>query len=135
MKSFKIALLTIAATLAFFHLSQAQSTDSATVVSVETFEKMTKKRKNIILDVRTPEEVAEGQLAGAKNINVQGDLFQSSIEQLDKNKTYLLYCRSGKRTAVAGAQMKSAGFKNVYMMDGGINAWKEKGKTIINDKN
>ena len=136
MKSNKILLLTLLAFFAFTGISLAQSADSATVVSVETFEKMSKKkRKTVILDVRTPEEVAEGHLAGAKNIDVQNELFQQNIEQLDKNKTYLLYCRSGKRTAVAGAKMKAAGFKKVYMLDGGITSWKEKGKPVTNDKN
>jgi rhodanese-related sulfurtransferase len=136
MKSNKILLLTLLAFFAFTGISLAQSADSATVVSVETFEKMSKKkRKTVILDVRTPQEVAEGHLAGAKNIDVQDELFQQNIEQLDKNKTYLLYCRSGKRTAVAGAKMKAAGFKKVYMLDGGITSWKEKGKPVTNDKN
>ncbi len=136
MKSNKILLLTLLAFFAFTGISLAQSADSATVVSVETFEKMSKKKKKtVILDVRTPQEVAEGHLAGAKNIDVQDELFQQNIEQLDKNKTYLLYCRSGKRTAVAGAKMKAAGFKKVYMLDGGITSWKEKGKPVTNDKN
>lgn len=136
MNSNKILLLTLLAFFAFTGISLAQTEDSATVVSVETFEKMSKKKKKtVILDVRTPEEVAEGHLAGAKNIDVQDELFQQNIEQLNKNKTYLLYCRSGKRTAVAGAKMKAAGFKKVYMMDGGITSWKEKGKPVTNDKN
>ncbi len=136
MKSHKILLLTLLAFFAFTGVSLAQSADSATVVTVDTFEKMSKKKKKtVILDVRTPEEVAEGHLAGAKNINVQDELFQQNINQLNKNKTYLLYCRSGKRTAVAGAKMKAAGFKKVYMMDGGITSWKEKGKPVTNDKN
>lgn len=136
MKSNKILLLTLLAFFAFTGISLAQAADSATIVSVETFEKMSKKKKKtVILDVRTPEEVAEGHLAGAKNIDVQDELFQQNIEHLDKNKTYLLYCRSGKRTAVAGAKMKAAGFKKVYMLDGGITAWKGKGKPVTNDKN
>ncbi len=136
MKSHKILLLTLITFFAFTGVSLAQSADSATVVTVDTFEKMSKKKKKtVILDVRTPEEVAEGHLAGAKNINVQDELFQQNIDQLNKNKTYLLYCRSGKRTAVAGAKMKAAGFKKVYMMDGGITSWKEKGKPVTNDKN
>lgn len=136
MNSNKILLLTLLAFFAFTGISLAQSADSATIVSVETFEKMSKKKKKtVILDVRTPEEVAEGHLAGAKNIDVQDELFQQNIEQLNKNKTYLLYCRTGKRTAVAGAKMKAAGFKKVYMMDGGITSWKEKGKPVTNDKN
>ena len=118
MKSNKILLLTLLAFFAFTGISLAQSIDSAKVVSVETFEKMSKKKKKtVILDVRTPEEVAEGHLAGAKNIDVQDELFEQNIEQLNKNKTYLLYCRSGKRTAVAGAKMKASGFKKVYLLD------------------
>lgn len=136
MNSNNILLLALLAFFAFTGISLAQSADSATVVSVETFEKISKKKKKtVILDVRTPEEVAEGHLAGAKNIDVQDELFQQNIEQLKKNKTYLLYCRTGKRTAVAGAKMKVAGFKKVYMMDGGITSWKEKGKPVTNDKN
>lgn len=136
MNSNKILLLALLAFFAFTGISLAQSADSATVVSVEIFEKMSKKKKKtVILDVRTPEEVAEVHLAGARNIDVQDELFQQNIEQLNKNKTYLLYCRTGKRTAVAGAKMKAAGFKKVYMMDGGITSWKEKGKPVTNDKN
>ncbi len=137
MKTCKILLLSLLASLAFTGISLAQSTDSATLVSVDIFEKMAKKKKKktVILDVRTPEEVAEGHLTGAKNMDVQSDLFQLRMEQLDKNKTYLLYCRSGKRTAVAGAKMKAAGFKKVFMMEGGITAWKEKAKPVTNDKN
>lgn len=114
----------------------AQSPDSATVVSVEIFEKMAqKKRRTTIIDVRTPDEVTAGYLANSNNIDVQNELFDANIAQLNKNKTYLLYCRSGKRTAVAGAKMKAAGFKKVYMMEGGLNAWKEQEKSLINGGN
>lgn len=107
--------------------------DSAKVVSVEKFDKMTSKKKNVLLDIRTPEEIAEGQIEGALNIDFLDDNFTQNIEQLDKSKTYLLYCRTGKRTAKAGAAMKAAGFKKVYMLDGGLTAWKEHQKPTTND--
>ncbi|MGM0945032.1 MAG: rhodanese-like domain-containing protein [Bacteroidota bacterium] len=107
--------------------------DSAKVVSVEKFDKMKSKKKNVLLDIRTPEEIAEGQIAGAGNIDFLDESFSQKIEQLDKSKTYLLYCRTGKRTAKAGAAMKAAGFKKVYMLDGGLTAWQEQGKPIKND--
>lgn len=133
MKLTKTILIAFTSFLATSTFALAQSTDSATVVSVEVFEKMVeKKRKTRVLDVRTPEEVKSGYLANSINIDVQNELFEVNIAQLNKNKTYLIYCRSGKRTAVAGAKMKAAGFKKVYMMEGGLNAWKDQQKPIIN---
>ncbi|QYH37558.1 rhodanese-like domain-containing protein [Algoriphagus sp. NBT04N3] len=112
-------------------LSYAQSpADSAKVVSVEKFQKLSSKKKNILIDVRTPEEMQEGHLEGALNINFLSEGFENEIKQLDKTKTYLLYCRTGKRTAKAGAAMKAAGFKKVIILDVGITAWKEQGKPI-----
>jgi rhodanese-related sulfurtransferase len=108
----------------------AQSADSATVVPAATFEKMLKKKKNILVDVRTPEEMTEGHIENATNLDFLDESFPEKIERLNKNKTYLLYCRSGKRTAKAGAMMKAAGFKKIYMLDGGITSWVEEGKTV-----
>lgn len=112
--------------------AQAQTVekDSINVISIAEFEKMSTKKKNKLIDVRTPEEVAEGHLAGSLNINFLGDSFTQEIEALNKNKTYLLYCRSGARTRKAADQMQKAGFKKIYMLEGGITAWNEAGKPI-----
>lgn len=110
--------------------SQTVEKDSIQVLSIEKFEKMMSKKKNRLVDVRTPEEVSEGQIAGALNINFLGENFASEIQNLNKNKTYLLYCRSGARTRKAADQMQKAGFKKVYMLEGGITAWKEAGNPI-----
>jgi rhodanese-related sulfurtransferase len=113
-----------------FSLAQTAPKDSINVVSIEQFEKMTAKKKNMLVDVRTPEEVSEGHLPGALNINFLGENFSREIETLNKNKTYLLYCRSGSRTRKAADQMQKAGFKKVYMLEGGITAWNEAGKPV-----
>ena len=110
--------------------SQTVEKDSIQVLSIEKFEKMMSKKKNRLVDVRTPEEVSEGQIAGALNINFLGENFASEIQNLNKNETYLLYCRSGARTRKAADQMQKAGFKTVYMLEGGITAWKEAGNPI-----
>ncbi len=110
--------------------SQTAEKDSIQVVSIEKFEKMMSKKKNMLVDVRTPEEVSEGQIAGALNINFLGENFATEIQNLNKHKTYLLYCRSGSRTRKAADQMQKAGFKKVYMLEGGISAWKEAGNPI-----
>ena len=57
--------------------------------------------------------------------------FSKEIQALNKNKTYLLYCRSGTRTRKAADAMQKMGFKHVYMLEGGITAWKEAGKEVV----
>jgi intracellular sulfur oxidation DsrE/DsrF family protein len=51
--------------------------------------------------------------------------FKTAIEGWDRSKTYLLYCRSGKRSQVALAQMKASGFERVYDLQGGYPAWEK----------
>jgi rhodanese-related sulfurtransferase len=119
----------------FFILSstsfaQSAAKDSIQVLSIAEFEKMVTKKKSKIIDVRTPEEVAEGHLADASTINFLSPNFTSQVASLNKKGTYLLYCRSGARTRKAVDAMQKMGFKHVYMLEGGINAWKEAGKAI-----
>ncbi|GMQ30989.1 rhodanese-like domain-containing protein [Algoriphagus confluentis] len=125
-------LLTVFLLLFLSHptFSQEVPKDSIQVISIDQFEKMSSKKKARIVDVRTPEEVSDGHLNGALNINFLGETFAEEIEKLDKKKTYLLYCRSGSRTRKAADLMQDAGFKHVYMLEGGITAWKEAGKPI-----
>ncbi|WP_268036589.1 rhodanese-like domain-containing protein [Algoriphagus sp. PAP.12] len=113
-----------------FSVSAQTATDSAKVVSADKFEKLISKNKNTLLDLRTPQEVQEGHLVGATNLDFLDEDFLGKIEQLDKSKTYLLYCRTGNKTRKAGAAMKKAGFKKVIMLDGGITSWKAQGKPI-----
>ena len=110
--------------------AQTAVQDSIQVLSIPQFEKMATKKKSKIIDVRTPEEVAEGHLADATTINFLSPDFTSQVAGLNKKGTYLLYCRSGARTRKAADAMRKMGFKHVYMLEGGINAWKEAGKTI-----
>jgi phage shock protein E len=71
----------------------------------------------VVIDVRTPAEFAAGHLAGAQNIDVEAGDFATRIASLDKDAKYLLYCRSGRRSAVAAELMAEAGFKDI--VDGG----------------
>ena len=111
--------------------AQTAVTDSIQVLSIPQFEKMAAKKKSKIIDVRTPEEVAEGHLADASTINFLSPDFTSQVAGLNKKGTYLLYCRSGSRTRKAADAMQKMGFKHVYMLEGGINAWKEAGKEVV----
>lgn len=66
-----------------------------------------------IIDVRTPAEFADGHLDGAVNIDVQAADFDQRIAELDPDGTFLIYCRSGNRSAVAVDRMGALGFGNL----------------------
>ncbi|MEL7561708.1 rhodanese-like domain-containing protein [Dehalogenimonas sp. 4OHTPN] len=85
----------------------------------------------IILDVRTPAEFAAGHLAGAILIDFNAGSFRTEVENLDKSKRYLVYCRTSNRSGQAVAVMKELGFKEVYDMDGGIVAWEAAGYPTV----
>lgn len=86
----------------------------------------------VVLDVRTPEEVAQGVIAGAKVIDFKGSDFEQQIESLDKSKPYFVYCASGGRSGKTASLMKEKGFTKVYSLEGGITAWKEQGLEVTN---
>ena len=76
-----------------------------------------------IIDVRTPEEYAEGHIQGALNINVKSESFVTEIENLSKSDTLLVYCRSGRRSLYAAQVMVSFGFQKIYDLEGGFLNW------------
>ncbi len=67
----------------------------------------------MIIDVRTPAEFAGGHLDGAVNIDIQSPDFTAEIEKLDRDGSYVVYCRSGNRSGIAMAQMLDMGFSDV----------------------
>jgi phage shock protein E len=81
----------------------------------------------VLIDVRTPEEVSQGIIKGAKHIDFKGAEFEQQLASLDKDKTYFVYCGSGGRSGKTADLLKDKGFKKVYDLEGGIGAWKEKG--------
>ena len=76
-----------------------------------------------VIDVRTPEEYAEGHIQGALNINVKSETFVPEIENLSKSDTLLVYCRSGRRSLYAAQVMVSFGFQKIYDLEGGFLNW------------
>ncbi|PCJ92658.1 MAG: rhodanese [Flavobacteriaceae bacterium] len=94
-------------------------------LSQEEWEEQLEKDENsFILDVRTPEEVEEGYIPKATNIDIYlGQEFLDELEKLDKAKSYYVYCRSGNRSGQACALMNQAGFENAYNLEGGFMNW------------
>ena len=77
----------------------------------------------ILLDIRTPQEFAKGRIKGAMLIDYYGGEFVERLKKLDRNRTYLIYCRSGNRTGRSLAIFKRLGFTQVYHLEGGLIGW------------
>lgn len=93
-------------------------------VSAEALEKTIKAEKAVLIDVRTPSEIQSGYIPlTSKFIDFNGGHFESEIKKLDKNVTYVLYCRSGGRSAAAAEIMAKNGFKKLYNLSGGISGY------------
>jgi rhodanese-related sulfurtransferase len=126
-----ILILTIAFTACSTTSQKESFTDGVKVnekLDVATFDsKLNESPEAILVDVRTPEEFAEGNISGAQNINFNASDFEQKISALDKNKTYFVYCKAGTRSAKAVSKMSELGFTSLYSLDGGYMAWKEKG--------
>ncbi|WP_312923559.1 rhodanese-like domain-containing protein [Empedobacter brevis] len=82
-----------------------------------------KNKKNILLDVRTPEEFAEGHVPGAINIDVKNLSFEKEIQKLDPKKNYYIYCKSGVRAKLATEKMQEKGFKNAKNFKDGMSTY------------
>ena len=84
----------------------------------------------ILLDVRSPEEYAQGHIKHAKNVNYFDADFMDQILKLDKNEEIYLYCKGGKRSNNAANKLKQAGFTKIYDLKGGIVNWTNQGLDI-----
>jgi phage shock protein E len=77
----------------------------------------------VVLDVRTPEEFAEGHLDGAVLIDFYDADFAEQLAALDPDVPYLVICRSGNRSGQTLGIMEQLGFASAADVDGGIIAW------------
>lgn len=85
----------------------------------------------IVIDVRTADEYATGHLPNTINIDYYLKNFSQEISKLDRTRKYLLYCRTGARSAGARDVMKSLGFTDINNMTGGITAWMAQGYPVV----
>ncbi|HQR26001.1 MAG TPA: rhodanese-like domain-containing protein [Nocardioides sp.] len=110
--------------------AEAAPQNGATLDAQE-FAAALKREGTIILDVRTPEEFAEGHLEGAVSMDVESPDFAAKASALDPTASYAVYCRSGNRSAVAVQALTGAGFASVYHLEGGIQAWEDAGGAVV----
>jgi rhodanese-related sulfurtransferase len=79
----------------------------------------------VVIDVRTNREYLQGRLFDAVNIDYLAYDFWDRIETLDTEKTYFVYCRSGRRSVRTCTLMHNGGFHKVFNLDGGLNLWEK----------
>lgn len=92
------------------------------VLAPKAFQKKLSETKNaFLLDVRTPEEIANGKIDGANNVVFDGN-FAGKLSQIPKQPIFV-YCAGGVRSAKAAKILRSNGYANVYELEGGFNAW------------
>src|SRR5690606_400602 len=99
--------------------AQSASKDSVDVRSVAGSESKSTHDRTLLIDVRTPEEVAEGRLPGSININFLSEDCPQEIGVLNKNATALVYCRTGNKSRKAVDLLQNGAVKHVYILDGG----------------
>lgn len=92
---------------------------------------MAQKPEVFILDARTPDEYADGHLKNAVLIPHTEVHSRASELPADKEKQILCYCAAGVRSAKACKVLTGLGYKKVFNLDGGINAWTEAGKPVV----
>ena len=100
----------------------------------QAYEKIMNHNENpnlVVIDVRTPQEYEQVRLQNSILINYRDPNFKMEISKLDKNKTYIVHCRSGKRSGKACEIMQEMGFKEVYNVAGGILQWQEADLPVV----
>jgi rhodanese-related sulfurtransferase len=100
---------------------------NVTHVSALQAQKLIAKKNIVVLDVRTPKELAAGHIAGATNINFRSPDFAKAIAGLNTNQNYLVHCASGGRSTQALPVFQKLQFHSVYHLDGGIQSWEKAG--------
>lgn len=88
-------------------------------VSIDEFKEKYAEDAGVVIDVRSQQEYDEGHLAKTDmQLDLMNGEFEDSLDELEKDKTYYLYCRTGNRSGQAARIMKSEGFEKVYNIGG-----------------
>jgi rhodanese-related sulfurtransferase len=94
-------------------------------VDAQQAAELLKQKKATVLDVRTANEFKDGHVAGAKHVDFLASDFKAKAGLLDKTKTYLVHCASGKRSTAALPVLRELGFTGLIHLDGGFFAWED----------
>ena len=128
-----LSALLVVSPLVTFAADEKPATKAAVInkrVDVEEFDKLRANKANVVLDVRTEKEFKAGHIPGAVNVDVNSADFEKKIAALDKDKTYLVHCAAGVRSAKACQKLQGAGFKELYDLAPGFRGWEKAGKPV-----
>lgn len=114
-KTILIILTTLIIGIFMFNLFSKSKMD----IDAEEFQEKRTENPGVVIDVRTNDEYQDGHLAIADHQYdfTNGD-FEAQLDDLNKDKTYYLYCRTGNRSGKAARLMKNSGFKSGYNIGG-----------------
>ncbi|MDL5050176.1 rhodanese-like domain-containing protein [Oscillatoria amoena NRMC-F 0135] len=111
--------------------SHCQGQSGAQVLTPQAYETRLNSLVNkIILDVRTSQEYSKGRIKDAILMDYYQRDFNARLATLDKNKPVFVYCASGVRSNSTAKKLIRQGFKEVYDLSGGLDAWVQSGKPI-----
>lgn len=123
MRYFFAAILTIF--FATASVAQGNAYKTITAIQADTLVKNHQLSADfVIIDVRTSGEFTNERIDKSRNLDINAGYFNDSLDKLDKNKMYFIYCGSGSRSAVALTRMQARNFRAVYNLQGGLAAWK-----------
>lgn len=117
-----ILLIIAVIAIGFFLMNRSGGGGNYQNIDVAELKAMMKEKDVILIDVRTPQEIKNGTIGKPKKIELNGR-FTANAKDLSHDKKYVLYCRSGRRSALASKMFSGLGYDHVYNLKGGIQAW------------
>ena len=112
-------------------LAHSYTTNAQNAVAPAAFEAKIAKPNVQLVDVRTPQEFANGHLEGAKNVNFNDAEFKQKIGALNKSQPIAVYCAAGGRSGKTAKILAELGFKDITDLAGGITAWLAVNKKVV----
>lgn len=119
--------LLMAFTLASCSIAQENGNSIRSIEPKAFHEELRADSNYILIDVRTPREVAQGYIGSAVNYNLYATDFEKKLKAIEKGKKVMVYCARGGRSMKAAQKLKDLGFENIVNLEGGYTAWKTSG--------
>jgi len=106
-------------------------TNAASVLTLNAQEFATKSTAGTVLDVRTADEIDQGKIEGAVEIDFYSPDFLDQVNQISKDQEVYVYCAVGARSEEAARMLIQQGYTKVYHLQGGIQGWSQEGLPVV----